>query len=145
MASKPPLLVSRCLLGHPCRYDGKAQAVPAVMALEKRYELNAFCPEEEGGLSTPRPRAERQGDRVVTEAGQDVTAAFDAGARRCLALCQERGITTAILKSKSPSCGKGWVYDGSFSGRLVAGHGVTAQMLSLNGIRVLTENELDEL
>jgi uncharacterized protein YbbK (DUF523 family) len=110
------------------------------------------CPEEEGGLGTPRPRAEIvDGDgrdvlegraRVVTEAGMDVTEAYLAGARSALDAAQEAGAMTAILKARSPSCGKGVVYDGTFSGTQRAGIGVTAALLEANGIKVLNDEDV---
>jgi uncharacterized protein YbbK (DUF523 family) len=110
------------------------------------------CPEVDGGLGTPRPPAEIVGGdgadvlagraRVVTSGGADVTGAYVAGARRALAVAQESGARAAILKSRSPSCGKGGIYDGSFSRSLRAGDGVTAALLRANGIEVVTDEEV---
>lgn len=142
---KKKILVSACLLGEPCRYDGKSKPAEGVIALSEKYELIAVCPESDGGLFTPRIPAERVGDRVITRDGRDVTENYLSGARIALDACRDNLIDTAILKARSPSCGKGKIYDGRFSGRLVEGNGVTAQMLMNSGIKVLTEEELDEL
>lgn len=141
------ILVSRCLLGEPCRYDGRSKPVEALLTLARQgHILVPVCPEEDGGLPTPRPPAEIQGDgRVVNRAGIDVTAEYRAGAERALKLAREQGCTVAVLKEKSPSCGNRQVYDGSFSGKLVEGQGITARLLAENGIRVLGESQLNEL
>jgi uncharacterized protein YbbK (DUF523 family) len=100
------------------------------------------CPEQLGGLPTPRPPAERLGGRVLSNDGTDVTNAFVRGAEQTLLLARTLGCQTAILKARSPSCGHGRIYDGAFSGTLIPGSGVTAELLTNNGIRVLTEDEL---
>ena len=141
------ILVSRCLLGEPCRYDGRSKPVEALLTLARQgHILVPVCPEEDGGLPTPRPPAEIQEDgRVVNRAGIDVTAEYRAGAERALKLAREQGCTVAVLKEKSPSCGNRQVYDGSFSGKLVEGQGITARLLTEHGIRVLGESQLNEL
>ena len=141
------ILVSRCLLGEPCRYDGKSKPVEALLTLERQgHILVPVCPEEDGGLPTPRPPAEIQGDRrVINRAGIDVTAEYTAGAEHALKLAREHGCTVAVLKEKSPSCGNRQVYDGSFGGKLVEGQGITARLLMEHGIRVLGESQLDQL
>lgn len=141
------ILVSRCLLGEPCRYDGKSKPVEALRKLEERgHTLIPVCPEVLGGLPTPRPPAELQSNgRVVNRAGVDVTAEYAAGARRALETARKYGCTVAVLKEKSPSCGNQAVYDGSFSGTLVPGQGVAARLLEENGIRVLGESQLEQL
>jgi uncharacterized protein YbbK (DUF523 family) len=101
------ILISACLLRVPCRYDGKAIPYPKIEALKEKYELIPVCPEELGGLSTPRPPAEIRGDRVITRQGKDVTDAFMIGARKTLEIAQEQKVICAVLKEKSPSCGKG--------------------------------------
>ena len=111
MAKKAALLVSACLLGERCRYDGRASESPAVQALGKRFELVPVCPEVLGGLTTPRLPAERRGLRVVRSDGTDVSAAFRLGAERTLAVARERNVAAAILKSRSPSCGVGRIYE----------------------------------
>lgn len=136
------VLVSACLLGTPCRYDGKSKADARVLALAERYELIPVCPEQLGGLPTPRDPSERQGARVVMESGRDVTENYRRGAEAALALCMQHGCKAAILKEKSPSCGCGLVYDGTFSRRLVSGDGVTAELLKAHGIKVYGESRL---
>lgn len=141
------ILVSRCLLGEPCRYDGKSKPVAAVEKLRARgYELIPVCPEVMGGLSTPRPPAEIQPDgRVVNREGTDVTANYRKGGEETLKIAREQGCTLALLKEKSPSCGSREVYDGSFTGTLIPGRGVAARLLEENGIRVLGESEIQKL
>lgn len=141
------ILVSRCLLGEPCRYDGRSVPVPELEKLRQAgHVLIPVCPEVLGGLPTPRSPAERQPDgRVVNRAGEDVTAAYLEGAGRTLALAREAGCTLAVLKAKSPSCGCRGIYDGSFTGRLVPGQGVAARLLEESGVRVVDETELDSL
>ena len=141
------ILVSRCMLGEPCRYDGRSVPVPELEKLRQAgHVLIPVCPEVLGGLPTPRSPAERQPDgRVVNRAGEDVTAAYLEGAGRTLALALEAGCTLAVLKAKSPSCGCHEIYDGSFTGRLVPGQGVAARLLEESGIRVVDETELDSL
>lgn len=138
------ILVSACLLGLPCRYDGRSVPCPAlVKAAEKGVRLVPFCPEIYGGLPTPRVPAERQGGRVVTRDGRDVTAEYRRGAEEALRLCRLFGCAAAILKEKSPSCGGGRIYDGTFTGALVEGDGVTAALLRANGIRVVGETRAE--
>ena len=136
------LIVSKCLAGIPCRYDGKDNLVPEIKALMERGEAVAVCPEVLGGLPTPRTPSELQPDgRVLNKQGEDVTAQFVSGAERALEICREHGCAGAILKARSPSCGKGVIYDGSFAGKRVPGNGVFAQMLLDAGIPVMTEEE----
>lgn len=139
---KKRLLISACLLGVPCRYDGKSKPSPEAMALSETYELVPFCPECYGGLPTPRPPAEIRGDGVFTQEGKDVTAEYRRGAESALRLCQVLGIEDACLKSRSPSCGNREVYDGTFSGTRVSGQGITVRLLQNNGIRVFSEEEI---
>lgn len=139
------LLISACLLGCRCRYDGAAKPHPAVEALAARYELVPVCPEQMGGLSTPRPPAERRGNRVVTENGTDVTAQYVRGAEEAVRLCTLLGCGAALLKERSPSCGRGQVYDGTFSRTLTAGDGVTAERLTALGVPVYGESQVEEL
>ena len=141
------ILVSACLLGEPCRYDGTGKLEPALEELRARgHTLIPVCPEVLGGLPTPRPPAERQPDgRVVTREGGDVTAEYRAGAEKALALAQAHGCTCAVLKERSPSCGHGSIYDGTFSRTLVPGSGVTAQLLEEHGIAVYGESQLPSL
>ena len=134
------LLVSACLLGTPCRYDGKSKPCDAVIALRSRFELLPVCPEVMGGLPTPRIPSEIQGDRVRMRDGTDVTENYRRGAQKALEIARENGCKIAILKEKSPSCGKGAVYDGSFCGRLTDGMGVTAALLHAEGIPIFSED-----
>lgn len=145
MASKPRMLISACLLGVECRYDGGSQALAELDALLERYELIPVCPEQLGGLPTPRTPAERQGDRVVNREGTDVTEAFSRGADQACHIARLYGARLALLKARSPSCGCGEIYDGSFSGRKIPGSGITAEKLTAMGIRVYTEAEVKAL
>lgn len=139
------LLISACLLGCRCRYDGASKAQPLAAALAERYELVPVCPEQLGGLATPRPPAERCGERVLTAAGADVTEQYHRGAEEALALCRLVGCEAAVLKERSPSCGHGQIYDGTFTGMLTAGDGVTAELLSRHDIPVYGESQIPEL
>jgi uncharacterized protein YbbK (DUF523 family) len=139
--AKTPILVSACLLGVSCRYDGGQKADGRVCALADAHTLIPVCPEQLGGLCTPRAPSERRGVLVVANDGTDVTDAFCRGAEETLALARLLRCKTAILKSNSPSCGCGSVYDGTFSGRTVPGDGVTAELLKRNGIAVYTEDD----
>lgn len=135
-------LCSACLLGVRCRYDGKSKPNEKVLILASRETLIPVCPEQLGGLSTPRTPAEQKGDRVVTKHGDDVTENFKLGAQQALELAKVFGCKEAILKQRSPSCGCGQIYDGTFSGTIVEGDGVTAKLLKENGITVKTEEDL---
>ena len=139
------LLVSACLLGTPCRYDGRSKADTRVQVLSDKYDLIPICPEELGGLPTPREPSERQGERVAMRSGRDVTEEFRRGAAAALALCLQNGCKAAVLKEKSPSCGCGQVYDGTFSRRLIEGDGVTAEALKAHGITVYGESDAEKL
>lgn len=142
---KPKLLISACLLGEKCRYDGGGNYVPAVEKLREKYELIPVCPEQLGGLPTPRVPSERVGERVLSKTGADVTEAFRRGAMRALEIAQTHGAVQAVLKERSPSCGCGTIYDGSFSGRLVSGDGTAAELLKQNGIAIRGESRIEEL
>ena len=139
------LLISSCLLGTPCRYDGRSKADARIQALAEKYELIPVCPEELGGLPTPREPSERRGRCVVMRSGRDVTEEYRRGAETALALCLQNGCKAAVLKEKSPSCGCGQVYDGTFSRRLIAGDGVTAELLKAHGITVYGESGAEKL
>lgn len=142
MTQRECILASACLLGEPCRYDGQAMPCDGVIALGAEYELVPVCPEVLGGLPTPRIPSEIQPDgRVVDREGNDRTAAFEAGAQAAVALARERGCTRAILQSRSPSCGVSEVYDGTFSGKLVPGSGLTARALRAAGISLSDERD----
>ena len=130
------ILVSACLLGTACRYDGRSKADAAVTALLARHTLIPVCGEIFGGLPTPRTPAERRGARVMTKDGRDVTDAYRRGAEEVVRLARLYGARAAILKERSPSCGSGEIYDGTFSGTRTAGWGVTAELLRESGVRV---------
>ena len=138
------ILISACLLGSCCRYDGASKAHPLAAALAECHTLVPVCPEQLGGLPTPRPPAERRGDRVVTQSG-DVTEQYRRGAEETLKLCELLGCEAAVLKERSPSCGFGKIYDGSFSGRLIDGNGVAAALLAANGIEIYGESGIESL
>lgn len=143
-------LVSKCLMGHACKYNGGDNLNEAVGAFlqEEGRKYICVCPEQDGGLPTPREPAEVKtidGARVVINAsGENVTAAFERGALSALELATANGIKTAILKSRSPSCGKGKIYDGSFSKTLTPGDGICAALLMANGIKVMDEHDVEE-
>ncbi|MDO4867649.1 MAG: DUF523 domain-containing protein [Clostridia bacterium] len=145
MGDRPVALVSACLLGIACRYDGGAQPCPEVLARMDRVRFVPVCPEQLGGLPTPRAPAERRGERVVAADGTDVTAQFRRGAEQACRLAVLYGAKLAVLKSRSPSCGRSEIYDGTFSGRRVPGRGVTAEALDALGVRVIDESELETL
>lgn len=138
------LLISACLLGLPCRYDGASKPQPWARALAERYELVPVCPEQLGGLPTPRDPSERRGERVTMKSGADVSAQYERGAAGALALCQLLECEAAVLKERSPSCGCGQIYDGSFSGTLIPGDGVTAALLKAHGIPVYGESAVEQ-
>ena len=131
------ILISACLLGCRCRYDGQGQLRPWVEDVGKRVLLVPVCPEQLGGLPTPRPPAECRDGRVVTRQGNDVTDAYCRGAREALMLAEVLGCRRAILQDRSPSCGVGQIYDGGFTRRLVPGDGVTARLLREHGLEVI--------
>ena len=139
------LLVSACLLGACCRYDGASREHPLAKKLAERYPLIPVCPEQLGGLPTPRPPAERRGERVVTLSGDDVTERYRRGAEETLRLCRMLDCEAAVLNERSPSCGAGAVYDGTFSGVLASGDGVTAALLRGGGIPVYGESQIEKL
>lgn len=145
MPQKEPILVSACLLGVACRYDGDSRPNDAVWALAERYRLIPVCPESMGGLPIPREPSEIVGDRVLSRMGKDVTAEYRRGAQRVLSIARKFGCRAALLKEKSPSCGTGTVHNGKFDGGLTDGYGVTAALLRENGIAVFGESGLHEL
>lgn len=132
--------ISACLLGAPVRYDGGSKPVSEVLELAEKVDVLRVCPETASGLPVPRPPAEQLGGRVLLADGRDVTEDFDLGARRCLDAVRRSPVQLAVLKAKSPSCGVGLVYDGTYSGRLVPGQGVFAARLEREGICVVTED-----
>ena len=135
-------ICSACLLGIKCRYDGKNKLNKKLVELAKKEILIPICPEQLGGLPTPREPAEQKGKKVITKSGKDVTKNFKKGARQVLRIAKLFGIKKAILKQRSPSCGCGQIYDGTLSGRIIKGDGVTATLLKRNGIKVISEEGL---
>lgn len=139
------ILISGCLLGLKCRYDAKEKKLPEIEKLIESYNLIPVCPEQLGGLPTPRIPAERAKDRIITQVGVDVTKEYQIGAEEALKIAKLYNCKKAILKEKSPSCGCGKIYDGTFSRNLIVGNGVTADLLLKNGIEVFGESEIDKL
>ena len=143
--TKPKLLVSACLLGENCKYSGGNNRDEQVRALERYFQLIPVCPECFGGLPIPREPSEIRDGCVVSKSGVDVTAAFADGAEKTLYIAEEENCGLALLKERSPSCGSGEIYDGTFSGTRTAGWGVTAELLRESGVRVYGESELARL
>ena len=139
------LLISACLMGIKCRYDGKQKKIPELDRLMESYVLIPVCPEVLGGLPTPRVPSERRGEAVVTRDGQDVTENYRQGAWESLRICQMTHTDCALLKERSPSCGFGSIYDGTFTGTLCPGDGVCAALLKQHGVRVYGESQVTEL
>lgn len=139
---KTKKLISACLLGIKCRWDGKEKTNEKAINLAQKEFLIPICPEQLGGLSTPRDPAEQRGNKVFSKDGKDVTDNFKRGASQVLKLAKCLNIQEVILKQKSPSCGCGKIYDGTFSDKIIKGDGVTAALLKKNGIKVITEEDL---
>ena len=140
------ILISACLLGCRCRYDGGCNGpLPQLPELMARHTLVPVCPEQLGGLPTPRPPAERSGAHVITRDGGDVTECFRRGAEQALQLARQFGCAAAILKARSPSCGSGEIYDGSFTHTRVPGWGVTAELLCRAGLEIYDETNFNPL
>jgi uncharacterized protein YbbK (DUF523 family) len=136
------ILVSACLLGEKCRFDGKSIQNDRVLEFCKNHEIIKICPEVMGGLPTPRTPSEIKNGRVINKEGKDVTSYFEKGANECLKLALDQKVDLVILKSRSPSCGNNEIYDGTFSGKLVKGKGVTAKLLSEHQFPIINEEEL---
>jgi len=155
------ILVSACFLGERVRYNAEIKTLlhPLLKRWQKQGRLVTLCPEVAGGLPTPRPPAEiqqiaiqhskKQGNvkagEVITMNGSNVTQAFVAGAQRALEVCQRQQIQFALLKESSPSCGSAQIYDGTFSGKKMAGQGITTQLLQQHGIQVFSEKTIEAL
>ena len=139
------LLISACLMGIKCRYDGGRKPLSCLDELMEKHVLIPVCPEVLGGLPTPRVPAERIGEKVMTKDGRDVTANYEQGAQEALRLARMAGCTHALLKERSPSCGYGTIYDGTFTGGLCKGYGVCGELLKNHGIEVLGESRAHEL
>jgi uncharacterized protein YbbK (DUF523 family) len=150
------ILISACLTGERVRYDGARMAVedPLLGDWIRDRRVIPVCPEQLGGLPVPRSPAEIVGasasgilsgkGEVRTRSGDDITAAFVTGAQRCLAIARQHGVWLAVFKEKSPSCGRRWIYDGSFSKTLTAGRGVATHLLLAHHIPVYSDRELEK-
>lgn len=136
--NKEKILVSACLLGINCKYNGENNYSKEIDDFLKDYEVIPICPEIMGGLPTPRVPAEKLENKVVTKDGIDVTKEYIKGANECLFLAKKYNIKKALLKLRSPSCGIGKIYDGTFSHTIIDGDGVTAELLKNNGIEIIT-------
>ena len=139
---KEKILVSACLLGVDCKYSGGNNYNEKVINFIKDYEVIPVCPEIMGGLSTPRPASEIINERVINKEGKDTTLEYTKGANETLKLAKLFNVKKALLKAKSPSCGKGKIYDGTFSGVLIDGSGITVKLLEEHGIEVISELDL---
>lgn len=148
------ILVSACLTGECCKYNGKSNYSDEIATYlsNTSEEVMSICPEQMGGLPTPRAKAEIEGGksgedvlrhqaRVISEYGDDITSAFIDGADKVIKQIKKKNISKAVLKSKSPSCGCGYIYDGTFSGKLIPGNGVLAAILIQNGIKVMSDDQ----
>ncbi len=142
---KEKIIVSACLLGCNCKYSGSNNKNDDVISLEKYFDLVSVCPECFGGLPTPREPSEIVGDKVMSKSGDDVTEQFVKGAQDALYIAKECNAQLAILKERSPSCGFGKIYDGTFSGKLCDGNGITADLFDKNEIRVYGENQVKKV
>ena len=137
-------VISACLLGERCRYDGAAKPSHAVQELARKVSAYPICPEVAGGLPVPRPPAERCASRVLTAAGVDVTDAYERGAQACLSVTRQCGASLAVLRAKSPACGVGRIYDGSHARILTKGNGVFSDLLEREGVCMVTEEVVAE-
>lgn len=142
---KPRVLMSACLLGVNCRYSGDGKLLEGVERLMEAAEIIPVCPEILGGLTTPRVPAERVGDKVIAKDGTDVTMQYRRGAKESLYLARLFGAKHALMKERSPSCGYGVIYDGSFTGNFKPGNGTASELLSENGIKIYGESRFEEL
>jgi len=140
---KKPILCSACLMGIACRYDGRAKPNEKILKLSKRKILIPVCPEILGGLPTPRERAEIKGKRVVTQSGKDITKQFLKGAKEVLKIAKIFRTKLAIFADKSPSCGVHYIYDGTFSKKLIKGEGVCTKLLRQHQIKVICPDEIE--
>ncbi len=141
------ILISGCLLGLRCRFDGASRPLSKELLdrLKEEFELISICPEQLGGLATPREPAERVGGRVVSRCGVNLTDEYLRGAEEALKMAREFDCRYALMKERSPSCGSGEIYDGSFEKNLIAGDGVTVELLRKNGIEVFGEGDIEKL
>ena len=139
------ILVSACLLGEKCRYDGKSKPCDSVIKLSEKFDLVPICPEVFGGLPTPRIPAEIVDGAVLRKDGVDVTNNYKIGAQKALDIAIQNNIKIAVLKEKSPSCGKDIIHNGKFDGELSQGNGITVNLFLKHGINVYKESEVDKL
>lgn len=139
------ILVSACLLGENCKYNGGNNKNEKLLVLSEKHQLIPICPECFGGLPIPRVPSEIKEGRVFSKNGEDLTEMFNEGAEKSLYIAEESGCRIAILKERSPSCGFGKIYDGSFTGKVIDGNGITAQLLYDNGITILGESNIDKI
>lgn len=139
------IIVSACLLGYNCKYSGSNNKNDAVLKLKNKYELIPVCPEEAGGLPTPRDASEISNGKVVTNKGKDVTKEFTLGAEKCFEIAKNNNCNIAVLKERSPSCGFKKIYDGTFTSTIIDGNGVFAELLDKNGVKIYNETNAEEL
>lgn len=139
------IAASRCLIGENCTYAGKNNLCKEIKELYHQGLVLPLCPEVLGGLPIPRTPCEISGEKVIDQKGIDRTSEYTTGAKIALEKCLEKNIKIAVLKARSPSCGKDFIYDGTFSHQLVEGNGIFAQMLKEHGIQVYSENEIEEV
>ena len=139
------LLISACILGINCKYNGKNNYNELVEELKKKYELIPVCPEVLGGLSIPRNPSEIKGNTVISNRGVDVTKEFNLGAKMAFNIAKDNNIKIALLKDGSPSCGKNYIYDGTFTKTKIKGYGIFSSLLINNEIEIYTENDIEEL
>ncbi len=142
---KKKLLVSNCLLGIPCNHAGSHSKLDCLEELDELYNLIGVCPEEIGGLETPREHAEIYLNRVITQTGRDVTYECEYGADLTLNIAKGHAISCALLQDYSASCGCGYIYNGQFNGGLTKGDGLTARLLKANGIEVIPASKAKTL
>lgn len=133
--------ISACLCGVICRYDAKCKPNEKALELYKSGEAILVCPEQAGGLSVPRSPCEIVGDKIISRDGKDCTKQYTDGAEKVLEMCKKHGVKKALLKQNSPSCGTSHIYDGTFTGTLIEGEGVTARLLREHGIEVMGEKD----
>lgn len=143
---KEKVLISACLIGENCRYDGKTKKVEGILGLAKYYDLIPICPEREGGLKIPREPSEVQSDgSVKSKSGRDVTENYRSGAWWARSIAEVYQIKLAILKENSPSCGTHYIHNGLFDGGKIKGKGITASVLTKHGVKCINEEEAREL
>lgn len=142
---KTKIIVSACLLGENCKYNGSNNKCDDIIALAEKFEIIPVCPECFGGLPIPRVPSEIRDGRVYSKTGEDLTEAFLSGAEQTLYIAKEANAPCAVLKENSPSCGFGKIYDGTFSGNKIDGNGITAQLLYDNEIQIFGESQVKRL